>query len=149
MALSGGSSPALPPVMFIGARKLQLPVAVTNGTTETIPGPADPFLDFQGYNTLSVFATITALPGGNTLTAVLVTMDPETGAALASDLGDATLLTMAANDDYAATLYLPTYYATLSGLVLPFYQFSIDLVHTGAGVGDVSLDALKLWLTNA
>lgn len=136
----------LPPVTFIsGAQFEAFPLAIANNTTEVLPGARA--LDVSGYNTLSLFVTVD-LVAGNTVTVTLATVDPQTGAQVGGNLGDLLLVSTAADGSFATTVYLPAYYATLTGLVLPFYQVQFNLRNAGVA-GAASVTAFKLWLSNA
>jgi hypothetical protein len=154
---TGLNTIAIPSYRFLTGTQLNngtFPIGIANGGTATLPvagfpGPGANFLDFSGFNTLSCFITIASMGAGNTFTVVVVAMDLETGAAVVSSLGNSTLLTLAANGSFAGTMYLPSLYASLSALILPFARMSINLVHTGATGSTASVTALKFWLTNA
>jgi hypothetical protein len=142
--MSFNSAAALPPCRFI-------PGSVLNGN---IPLPftvaaagIDTFLrlDFQGFNTFSIYVDISNVSAGAFI-ATLYVLDPETGLPL-DTLTGAELINETADGIYAATLYLPAYYATLTDTIMPFFQNSLILQNTGAT--DISVDALKLWLSNA
>lgn len=139
----------LPPVWFKGTELLSgsTQINLANGASSVMPFLG--VLDLSGYNTLSLFVTITSLVAGNTFKTILSAVDPSTGAAVAGNLGDVTLLSKTASGSYAASLYLPTYYSTLTGLILPFYQGLLTVSNTGGNVGTMHVTAIKLWLSYA
>jgi hypothetical protein len=139
---------ATSPTVFVPASKLGgvfvvLPVPLADAAT------ASGRFDASGYNTLSFFVTIADMVALNTFKAVLSVVDPETGLALASNKGDVTLVSQTASASYATSLYLPSYYATLTGLVLPFGVMLLTLSNTGGHAGTMHVTALKMWLSNA
>lgn len=152
MPISANAQAALPQVRFISGRTLNggsaLPIAIAPGGTQRLPF-VGATIDFSGFNTFFFFLTVANLPSGNDLTLVLDAIDPETGVAVADNKGQVSLLEESASGSYAGTLYLPSYYAGLSGLVLPFGAMAMTLDHVdGGGVGNLSITAFKIWLTN-
>lgn len=142
----------LPPVLFITGNQLNgtapgTAITFTDGQTRTLGGTKP--VNISGYNTLSVFITLLNMVAGNTFTVTMSVVDPSTGAAVASGLGDLELVSETTDDDYATTVYLPAYYATLTGLILPFHLALFTLSNTGGNAGVMSVTALKFWLTNA
>lgn len=130
---------------FISSTRLlggAAPVSIPAGTTVRMP-LALPTLDFAGFNSLSVFATIADFAAGDALKVRVNTLDPESAAA--DPVGGAggviaakDLITVTANGDFAGTLHLPTYYASLGNT---FMRPTVDL---GGGLwrdsdGNVSL----------
>lgn len=147
---SYNSASALPQCQFLTGRQLfgaPLPIVIPGDDSQPLPSLTQA-IDFSGFNTLSYFMSVTGISGGDNLEMTLVTFDPETGSGIPSAKGNLVLLTATADGDYAGTLYLPSYYDGLAGLILPFFQEIINLVHNGSGGGDVSVTALKFWLSN-
>jgi hypothetical protein len=146
----------LPSVQFQGFKTLQggaggaytVPYVLANAATLTVPTVSG-VLDASGYNTLSVFVTFSSIAAGNTFKVTLYALNPVTGAVLAGTLGAPVLISKTANGSYGATLYLPSYYASLSADVMPFYLVKLVLSNTGGNAGNLSVDDFMLWLSNA
>lgn len=143
--MDGQALYASPGAVFVPASKLLLVLPIGLANAATTSGK----FDASGFNTLSIFVTIADMVAGNTFKAILSVLDPETGAALAGNKGDDTLISQTASASYAVSLYLPTYYSTLSGLVMPFYLMLLTLSNTGGNAGTMHVNALKIWLSNA
>jgi len=93
---------------------------VPAGTLVRLPAVPNS-LDFSGYNTLSLAATIAGLSGGDSFVLAADTVDPEsaTGAVLASSLGRLNAITTTANGSKAATVSLRPRVLTPSSDVTP------------------------------
>lgn len=140
----------LPPSQFIGGNFLYfagLPIGINNGGSRALPsGTTATWIDFSGYNTLSVFVTIADTAGADVFALSVGVADPET----ATTVGLEELISEDGDGSFAATLYLPAFYATLDDAVLPFTNTNfLLLTYTGATSSTVHVTALKLWLTNA
>jgi len=146
----GALRASLPTVVFVSLRYLSIsdPLVVAATTTAVLPDPSvgrGSIIDASGFNTLSVLATVSGVT--DTLKVIVSAVDPETGAQVVGNLADATIIDTSTDGSFAGTLYLPAYYAGLSGLIMPFDQLQLNLVNTGGS--DVTVTALKGWLTNA
>jgi hypothetical protein len=148
---------APPLATFVSGRTLQnnnpLPIAIPDGGSVVLPrrdiSLAYNTLILAGYNTCALVVTIADMVAGNTFKATLNTVDPETGDVLVGGLGDLELISETANGSYAGQVYLPAYYATITGLVLPFDLGLLTLSNTGGHAGNMHVTAVKLWLTYA
>lgn len=146
---------ALPGCLFVPGSSMVFPFPITmdEGETVILPGdtPGQPAhaLDISGWNTLSWFVTFSFLPAGNDFVLTLSTYDPQTGAVLVGGLGDLELTTQSADGNYAGTVYLPSYYASIAGKVMPFFQNVFQFTNDGATPGTMQVDAFKVWLSNA
>lgn len=102
------------PTMFTSRFLLQgtAPLVIPAGTTVRVSGPR-PSLDFQGYNTLSVWASIADFDVGDALTLRVNTVDPESNVAalIPSDLGMRELITVLGNGEVAQVLNLIDFYS--------------------------------------
>lgn len=80
---------------------------VPAGTVVRLPA-APNSLDWSGFNTLSLKATVAGLAGADSLVIAADTLDPESaaGALLAGSLGRSTVITATSNGNKAGTLWL-------------------------------------------
>lgn len=142
---------ALPSTNFITGRFLYgapLPIVIPGDTQVPLPSYTRA-IDFSGFNTLSNMITVSGISGGDHLNMDLLVEDPETGTITPFPIGFARLQTLGTDGTYGGTLYLPAYYAANPANMMPFYQNLIQLRHDGSGGGDITVSALKFWLSNA
>jgi hypothetical protein len=93
---------------LLGGASLVVPA----GTTVRVPAAGS--LDFAGFNTLSVFATVAGFAAGDALKLRLNTLDPESavGDPIGSSLGARDLITVTGNGDYAQVFNLRDFLLT-------------------------------------
>lgn len=106
-------------------------VVVTAGTVMRLPA-APGALTFEGYNTLSLGATLAGLSGGDVVSIAVDTVDPQSAAVgvLGSSLGRSNVITATGNGAAAGTLYLPN---VLTGTIgRPISDVSNQLAPVGA-----------------